>query len=156
MYVVVLDEIDALITRNQGVLYKLFEWASANMENSNLILIGIANRVDLTDKFLPRLRSRKSEPENLIFEPYSPKSMVKLLNHRILEVYAHAFKSTSTSSISCSSDHDKENRGARKNFTRGKNVKKNIDAGLSQSFPSFFFFSLFSFFPLLQIPILHI
>jgi cell division control protein 6 len=54
--VVVLDEIDSLITRDQEVLYKIFEWASVPC--SHLVLIGIANALDLTDRILPRLRAK--------------------------------------------------------------------------------------------------
>ena len=41
---------------DQVVLYKLFEWASR--PRSTLVLLGIANSIDLTERFLPRLRQR--------------------------------------------------------------------------------------------------
>lgn len=54
MYVVILDELDQLLSKHQQVLYSLFEWAAA--PGSKLILVGIANALDLTERFLPRLR----------------------------------------------------------------------------------------------------
>lgn len=54
--VIILDEIDHLATRGQDVLYKLFEWASAPA--SRVVLIGIANALDLTSRLLPRLRAK--------------------------------------------------------------------------------------------------
>ena len=49
----VLDEIDQLESKCQEVLYTLFEWPYLN--NSKLILVGIANALDLTDRILPRI-----------------------------------------------------------------------------------------------------
>lgn len=54
--VVVLDEVDHLVTRDKGVLYKIFEWAS--LPSSRLVLIGIANAMNMTDLVLPRLRAK--------------------------------------------------------------------------------------------------
>ncbi len=58
------------------MLYRLFEWPKK--QGSNLILIGIANEMDLTDRFLPRLRSRDCEPELLIFSPYKQEQLQQL------------------------------------------------------------------------------
>ena len=52
----ILDEIDQLITNGQDVLYQLFEWAAD--KKSRLVLVGIANALDLTDRFLPRLKAK--------------------------------------------------------------------------------------------------
>ena len=41
-------------SRYLQVLYTLFEWSA--LPSSKLILIGIANALDLTERFLPRLR----------------------------------------------------------------------------------------------------
>lgn len=51
-----LDEIDHLLTKDQDVLYKFFELAS--YPHSRLALIGIANALDLTTRFLPRLQAK--------------------------------------------------------------------------------------------------
>ena len=55
-YFLILDELDQLITKDQEVLYTFFEWASAN--NSRFAFIGIANQLDLTKRFLPRLATK--------------------------------------------------------------------------------------------------
>lgn len=54
--VAVLDEIDHLYTKDQEVLYKLFEWPQ--LLNSKFVLIGIANAMDLIDRILPRLKAK--------------------------------------------------------------------------------------------------
>ena len=50
----VLDEIDQLDSKCHDVLYSLFEWPY--LRNSKVVLVGIANSLDLTDRILPRLK----------------------------------------------------------------------------------------------------
>jgi len=69
VYIVVLDEIDHLLTLDLEILYTLFEWSLSR--SSRLVLIGIANALDLTDRFLPRLKARNLKPELLPFLPYT-------------------------------------------------------------------------------------
>jgi len=69
IYIVTLDEVDHLLTLNFETLYTLFEWALD--KSSNLILIGIANALDLTDRFLPRLKAKNLRPQLLPFVPYT-------------------------------------------------------------------------------------
>src|SRR5262249_15377210 len=61
--VVLLDEIDSLFTRDQDVLYQLFEWTRC--QASNLLLIGIANALDLTERFLPRLKLKNCKSHHV-------------------------------------------------------------------------------------------
>lgn len=81
---IVLDEIDQLDSKNQEVLYSIFEWPS--LEGSKLVLVGIANALDLTDRILPRLQARPTfKPKLLHFPPYSKAEIVKIINQRIQE-----------------------------------------------------------------------
>ena len=79
--IVFVDEIDGLLGSNQSVLYSLFSWVAQN--NSTLLLIGIANHIHLTEKFLPRLRARDCEPQLLIFNPYSGPQLTAILEERL-------------------------------------------------------------------------
>ena len=45
---VLIDELDALITTKQTLLYNLFDWP--NHQNSKLLLISIANTMDLPER----------------------------------------------------------------------------------------------------------
>lgn len=81
VYVVVLDEIDHLLTKDQETLYSLFEWSLAS--SSRLILIGIANALDLTDRFLPRLKARNLKPQLLPFHPYSAQQIAEVIIVRL-------------------------------------------------------------------------
>ena len=58
----VLDEIDQLDSKCHDVLYSLFEWPY--LRNSKVVLVGIANSLDLTDRILPRLKVSKSITTN--------------------------------------------------------------------------------------------
>nr|XP_056719239.1 cell division control protein 6 homolog [Euleptes europaea] len=85
MVLVVLDEIDQLDSKGQDVLYTVFEWPS--LPNSRLILIGIANALDLTDRILPRLQARpKCRPQLLNFPPYSKDQLAFILEERLKQV----------------------------------------------------------------------
>lgn len=80
-YIVVLDEIDRLVDLDLKLLYSLFEWSM--LPSSNLILIGIANALDLTDRFLPRLKSRELKPDLLPFMPYTAPQIVDILTSKL-------------------------------------------------------------------------
>jgi cell division control protein 6 len=80
-YLVVLDEVDQLVDLDLALLYSLFEWSMA--PTSRLILIGIANALDLTDRFLPRLKSRNLRPELLPFMPYSAEQIAEVITSKL-------------------------------------------------------------------------
>ncbi|KAI5275455.1 cell division control protein [Aureobasidium subglaciale] len=80
-HVVILDEIDRLVDLDLKLLYSLFEWS---MEpSSSLILIGIANALDLTDRFLPRLKSRNLKPNLLPFMPYTASQITNIITSKL-------------------------------------------------------------------------
>lgn len=78
----VLDEIDQLESKNQSILYTIFEWPSK--QNAQILLIGIANALDLTDRILPRLQSRCELKPNLMhFAPYTKSQIVEIFTSRL-------------------------------------------------------------------------
>lgn len=81
MCLVLLDEIDTLLGGDCEVLYSIFEWAMH--PSSSLILIGIANALDLTDRFLPRLKQRNVKPQLLPFLPYSAQQISTIISHKL-------------------------------------------------------------------------
>lgn len=80
-YLVVLDEVDVLVDLDLSLLYGLFEWSM--QPTSRLILIGIANALDLTDRFLPRLKARNLKPELLPFMPYSATQIAEVITSKL-------------------------------------------------------------------------
>ncbi|KAJ0121279.1 cell division control protein 18 [Diaporthe amygdali] len=81
VYVVVLDEIDHILSLDLESLYKVFEWSL--QKSSRLLLVGIANALDLTDRFLPRLKSRNLKPELLPFLPYTAAQVKMIITKRL-------------------------------------------------------------------------
>lgn len=48
--VVLMDELDLLVTKKQTVMYNFFEWP--NRPNSKLVVVAIANTMDLPERIL--------------------------------------------------------------------------------------------------------
>ncbi|KAK2020045.1 cell division control protein [Colletotrichum eremochloae] len=82
VYLLVLDEIDHILTMGLESLYRLFEWSLR--QPSRLVLVGIANALDLTDRFLPRLKSKNLKPELLPFHPYSAAQIKSIITTRLM------------------------------------------------------------------------
>ncbi|KAH8432621.1 AAA family ATPase CDC6 [Aspergillus melleus] len=80
-FLVTLDEIDHLLTADAGVLQSLFEWALHT--KSKLMLIGIANALDLTDRSLPQLKAKNLKPQLLPFLPYNASQIAGVITNRL-------------------------------------------------------------------------
>lgn len=72
---------DHLVTKSQEVMYRLVEYA--NRPNSKLVLVGIANSLNLPDRFLPRLKGKGLEPRRLSFNPYSTEDIIEIISARL-------------------------------------------------------------------------
>lgn len=94
-YIIALDEIDRLVDLDLKLLYNLFEWSM--LPSSNLILIGIANALDLTDRFLPRLKSRNLKPELLPFMPYTAPQIATIITEKLKGLLTDSEPANSTS-----------------------------------------------------------
>ncbi|GFP87012.1 origin of replication complex subunit 1 [Phtheirospermum japonicum] len=78
--ILLIDELDLLVTRNQSVLYNILDWP--NKPNSKLIVIGIANTMDLPEKLLPRISSRMGI-QRLCFGPYNYQQLQEIISSRL-------------------------------------------------------------------------
>ncbi|KAF5241804.1 hypothetical protein FAUST_3600 [Fusarium austroamericanum] len=81
VHLVTLDEIDHILTMGLESLYRVFEWSL--QKNSRLILVGIANALDLTDRFLPRLKAKNLKPDLLSFLPYTATQVKNIIITRL-------------------------------------------------------------------------
>jgi origin recognition complex subunit 1 len=61
------DELDHLVTRKQTVLYNLFDWPTR--AHAKLVVLGVANTMDLPERMLPRVCSRLGL-RRISFAPY--------------------------------------------------------------------------------------
>lgn len=69
--VCLLDELDFLVTGNESVVYNFFDWPQ--QPNSSLIVVGIANTMDLPERLTYKARSRMGgdQTNRMIFQPYT-------------------------------------------------------------------------------------
>ncbi|XP_022753801.1 cell division control protein 6 homolog B-like [Durio zibethinus] len=82
MMLIIADELDYLITKDRAVLHDLFMLTTFPF--SRCILIGIANSIDLADRFLPRLQSLNCKPMVVTFRAYSKDQILSILQERLL------------------------------------------------------------------------
>lgn len=89
MTLLVLDEMDNIINKSQQMLFELFTWASNlldNILNPKIILVGIANALDLTDRFLPRLRANCICPKLVQFLPYTADQIKSVITGKLFSL----------------------------------------------------------------------
>ncbi len=102
-FVVLLDEIDHLLTLGIEVVYSLFEWAL--QRPSQLVLVGIANALDFTDRFLPRLKARNLTPQLLPFLPYAAPQISSVITTKLRSLLSENNDNTSTDVKGVSADY---------------------------------------------------
>ncbi|KHJ97465.1 ATPase, AAA family [Oesophagostomum dentatum] len=78
--ILVLDEIDLLATKTNSFLYTAFQWPYTL--TSKLIVIGIANSIDLTERLLPKLKLGHA-PQTLVFTPYSKEEIAEIIKDKM-------------------------------------------------------------------------
>lgn len=79
MLVVLVDELDYMMTKDQTVLYNFFDWPG---RSKKLTVVGIANTMDLPERLEPKVRSRLG-PERLVFHPYTVQDVQAILEDRL-------------------------------------------------------------------------
>ena len=72
---------DRLLTKERSIVYDLFEWPY--LSSNVLIIIGIANSIDLIERSLPLLKIRSSKPCTLVFPTYSEADLTLIIRQRV-------------------------------------------------------------------------
>jgi Cdc6-like AAA superfamily ATPase len=62
--VVLMDELDQLLTAKQDVVYNFFNWPT--MRDSQLFVIAVANRMDLPQHLAAKIKSRLGEARSSV------------------------------------------------------------------------------------------
>ena len=84
--IVLLDELDLLLQRKQSLLYHFFEWP--NWPNSQLIVVTIANTMDLPERFLSNRISSRLGLTRYNFKPYDHAALAAIIEHQLRD-WAH-------------------------------------------------------------------
>lgn len=79
--VVLMDELDQLLTTKQDVVYNFFNWPT--LRDSQLFVIAIANRMDLPQQLAAKIKSRLGL-QTLLFQPYDRASLVEIVQSRLI------------------------------------------------------------------------
>ena len=83
VHVVLVDELDYMVTRKQKVLYNLFNWPT--YPHSRLVVIGIANTMNLPERLLPRISSRMGL-RRVKFKGYTVDQIETIMKARLADV----------------------------------------------------------------------
>ena len=80
--ILVVDEIDFLINRDQKLLYNIFNWTI--YEEAKLIVISISNTLDLPNHLSPKIKSRMGN-NKLMFKPYVKDELIEIIKFKGIE-----------------------------------------------------------------------
>ncbi|EGV60539.1 AAA ATPase [Yamadazyma tenuis] len=86
---VILDEIDYLLTRDQEVLFKLFKLSDPHFSSrfsTKLVMIGISNSLDLTTNLLSKLERNQLNPKSVSFKPYTFEKMRSIVTEKLKQL----------------------------------------------------------------------
>ncbi|KAH8893728.1 P-loop containing nucleoside triphosphate hydrolase protein [Thozetella sp. PMI_491] len=79
--VVLMDELDQLATKNQGVMYNFFNWPA--LKHSRLIVLAVANTMDLPERTLSNRISSRLGLIRITFPGYTHDQLMKIVQSRL-------------------------------------------------------------------------
>ena len=89
--VVLLDEIDYLVTQKQTVMYNFFDWprrsaalCASTGQKKRLVVIGVSNTLNLPERLQPRVQSRIGN-RRCYFKSYNVKEIQSILEAKITQ-----------------------------------------------------------------------
>ena len=79
--VVLMDELDQLVTKNQSVMYNFFNWPA--MRHSKLIVLAVANTMDLPERTLSNKISSRLGLTRITFPGYTHPQLMEIITSRL-------------------------------------------------------------------------
>jgi origin recognition complex subunit 1 len=79
--VVLMDELDQLVTKNQGVMYNFFNWPA--LRHSRLIVLAVANTMDLPERTLSNKISSRLGLTRISFPGYNHEQLMRIIQSRL-------------------------------------------------------------------------
>ncbi|CAO1622678.1 unnamed protein product [Parajaminaea phylloscopi] len=79
--IVLMDELDQLLTSRQDVMYNLFSWPSSR--NSRLIVIAVANTMDLPERTMSAKVASRLGMTRITFMPYVDRELGEIVRSRL-------------------------------------------------------------------------
>ncbi|KAJ2851337.1 Origin recognition complex, subunit 1 [Coemansia brasiliensis] len=80
-YVVLVDELDLLVTKSQSIMYNFFDWP--HRPHAKLIVVAIANTMDLPERMLHHKVSSRLGLTRINFQPYSHQQLMAIVQSRL-------------------------------------------------------------------------
>ncbi|KAI1154891.1 ATPase [Nemania diffusa] len=85
--VVLMDELDQLVTKTQSVMYNFFNWPG--LRHSRLIVLAVANTMDLPERTLSNKISSRLGLTRITFPGYNHEQLMKIIQSRLEGVPGH-------------------------------------------------------------------
>ena len=82
--VVLMDELDQLVTRSQSVMYNFFNWPG--LRHSRLIVLAVANTMDLPERTLSNKISSRLGLRRITFPGYTHTQLINIIESRLANV----------------------------------------------------------------------
>ena len=79
--VVLMDELDQLVTKNQSVMYNFFNWPA--LRHSRLIVFAVANTMDLPERTLSNKISSRVGLTRITFPGYTHQQLIEIITSRL-------------------------------------------------------------------------
>lgn len=79
--VVLMDELDQLVTKNQTVMYNFFNWPT--LRHSRLIVLAVANTMDLPERTLSNKISSRLGLTRITFPGYTHEQLMQIIQSRL-------------------------------------------------------------------------
>ena len=79
--VVLMDELDQLVTRTQSVMYNFFNWPG--LRHSRLIVLAVANTMDLPERTLSNKISSRLGLSRILFPGYTYEQLMEIVRSRL-------------------------------------------------------------------------